>query len=520
MKRQLVRLTVNLKPEIRYDVMEGRDYIVVPAVIMREGVVTNSAGRSLYSRDHISIDVNQWDYKPIVVNHPEKDGQYISACSSPEVITNYKVGVLMATNGKVADDNRFTVSTECWLEKERLEELAPSILEDLEAGREIEVSVGAFTEDDLQSGDFNGKKYDRIATNFRADHLALLIGQKGACSNEDGCGLLRVASDHSVTPWRQTYSKSMALAVSALQDMQKLVVNDISFGDIHGQLYNELASKHGEKGKSWNGWVSDVYKDKVIYYNGEQLTQHDYVVNNNKVALKGEPVQVVRTTKYAPVANHGDGDKEMNKKQVVDGLIANSAKLWAEGDRDYLMGLEEKRLTELSETATRIEANAKAVEDAKKLENNTDCGCPDKQTGKEKDTAPQANAEPKFPNRPMTDEEWAKIAPPRVRETLALGEQVRVNTRNACIATIKANKGNTFTDEKLEAMNLGSLQNLASLAAAGAHEDGLATNAYSDNGQANYSGQAGIAVNRAGSVGDDCGMKMPGIIDYSEKAKA
>ena len=56
----------------------------------------------------------------------------------------------------------------------------------------MEVSTGLFTENVQANGVFGGKAYHAIATNYRPDHLAILPDQIGACSIEDGAGLLRV----------------------------------------------------------------------------------------------------------------------------------------------------------------------------------------------------------------------------------------------------------------------------------------------------------------------------------------
>ncbi len=61
------------------------------------------------------------------------------------------------------------------------------IMDALERGDQGEVSVGYHARLEPGQGEFNGKPYDRIETNFMWDHVARVLD--GACSFEDGCGL-------------------------------------------------------------------------------------------------------------------------------------------------------------------------------------------------------------------------------------------------------------------------------------------------------------------------------------------
>ena len=55
----------------------------------------------------------------------------------------------------------------------------------------MEVSAAYFSDFIDKSGTYGDKDYERIAVNFRPDHIALLTDEPGACSLEDGCGALR-----------------------------------------------------------------------------------------------------------------------------------------------------------------------------------------------------------------------------------------------------------------------------------------------------------------------------------------
>jgi hypothetical protein len=93
---------------------------------------------------------------------------------------------------------------EAWLDVEHAKERAPELLQRIEDGEEIEVSVGVFVEtDDEATGEHDGKPYRGAWRNIKPDHLALLpAGVVGACSREMGCGV-RAALSNSNNQYRQ-----------------------------------------------------------------------------------------------------------------------------------------------------------------------------------------------------------------------------------------------------------------------------------------------------------------------------
>jgi len=71
----------------------------------------------------------------------------------------------------------------------------------------VEVSTGLYADSIATNGAVSGKSYRAVARNFRPDHLAILLDTVGACSLQDGCGLLR---DGAATLTRPNYSRRLA----------------------------------------------------------------------------------------------------------------------------------------------------------------------------------------------------------------------------------------------------------------------------------------------------------------------
>ena len=185
MKLQI--LTQNVKPITRKDTMEGEDYLVVPMVMITQGVHNGSHGAFYYPPEELEKTPVVWNHKPVVVYHP--DG---SACD-PATLTARKIGVIMNTTYK---DGK--LKAEAWLNEKRVKKVDGRIIDAIENEEMLEVSTGVFVDEEKSEGVWNGEDYAIIARNYRPDHLAVLPDKTGACSIEDGAGFLRLNEKQKV----------------------------------------------------------------------------------------------------------------------------------------------------------------------------------------------------------------------------------------------------------------------------------------------------------------------------------
>jgi len=162
---------------------QGEKHLVVPVVMMVEGVHNGSHGPLYHPAEELGKFPESWNGIPVIVRHPQKDGVYVSA-NSPDIVDDQVIGRVY--NTKFEDGK---LKAEVWINEHKASLVYPEILSCLRKGQPIDVSVGVFTEDELTPGEWNGEQYIGIAKNHRPDHLALLPNEKGACSLEDGCGL-------------------------------------------------------------------------------------------------------------------------------------------------------------------------------------------------------------------------------------------------------------------------------------------------------------------------------------------
>jgi len=511
-------LVLNLLPKlVRHDKMEDRNFLVVPMIILTEGVHAGSDGPMLYPKEELSKTPVVWNHKPVVVYHPEMNGQGISACD-PSVITNRKVGVMMNTKFE-----KGKLKSEAWIEVDRANAVDERIMAAIEANQMMELSTGVFVDMEAEPGEWKGEAYVGIARNYRPDHLALLPDKIGACSIKDGAGFLRNAAECN-PKYRQVMERMMREL--------GLLDNEMSHGNIRDGLTDALRKKFNTTNDLTGPslWVNDVYEDFVIYELGGKLFRLGYSATDTGVTLSKEtPAPVVRVTEYRTVEGAFVGnqtetknkDKRMNKKELVDSIITANAG-YKEEDRTALMDLTENQLESMAkfhgefptvnftmEKGKDGKASLLLKQAAPQVQNVlmmpkqgeaksdfmarcTAAGVNDKATctAMFDKMAATKNEEPKTEQAPkavLNLQEYIAAAPPEVAAVLNNSIQVYDEEKAKLIDSIVANKNNPFSKEDLANRPLGELRGLARLAGVTA----------APRPQAHYGGQASVPSDNA-----------------------
>lgn len=169
--------------------LEGRKHYVVPVVMIAgdktHGMVMHgSGGATLYPPSETAKTVHLWNGRPIVRDHVYLHG--ISSANDPQAYSNQRVGTVF--NARI-DNGRLVA--EAWIDIERANAVDPRIVAAIVERRMLEVSTGVYVDVAQGTGVVNGRAYQGVAINYRPDHLAILLDTTGACSLQDGCGLLR-----------------------------------------------------------------------------------------------------------------------------------------------------------------------------------------------------------------------------------------------------------------------------------------------------------------------------------------
>lgn len=225
-----MNFTIYRLEEVTRKKHNGKDYLLAPVVAVQEQVLNGEFAPA----DEISAYIDAWNGIPLMLGHPIIQGEPASA-NDPDLIA--KMGMGRFYN---ADFEEGKLHGEAWFDIAKVEAMGGSALETLkriENGVPTDVSTAYYRDFEELPGTFGDMSYEVVQRNLRPDHLAVLVGEEGACSWSDGCGIPR-ANCASECPNRQTTEVNMEV---------KDVLDDPTFT---------------EKIKTmWDEWVTNFRKE-------------------------------------------------------------------------------------------------------------------------------------------------------------------------------------------------------------------------------------------------------------------
>ena len=364
----------------------GKKHLIVPLIMMVEGVHNGSHGPLLHLITELGKFPGVWNGIPIVIDHPEQDGVNVSA-NSPDIIEDRKIGTVYNTKVKGKK-----LKAEGWLDEDRLRQVSSDVLAAVKSSETVEVSVGIYSDEEEEEGEFEGEQYSAIARNLRPDHLALLPGGVGACSIEDGCGI-RANNNYK----KKGDENEMIRTDKLLKTVQSLKEQGYALVDIidhttAGLMERLEAVRRKVDSLDSNDtyhFVHEVYDEYIVYESrlrvGEsKIYRQDYSYNGGVVDLTGDPVEVHKKVEYVVVNNSINKfvrtrtikkeDNQMSKNnecpkclEKINALIANEQSKFVEADRELLLTFDEATLDKLSPTVIEKDKIVEKTVDVNKL---------------------------------------------------------------------------------------------------------------------------------------------------------
>ena len=184
--------------------IDGREFLRVPAVGVVEMVLN---GRYLPAAE-ILASLPGWDGVPIPLDHPQVNGEFVSA-THPDA-----QGAIVGYWGDTrADGAKLKGNMYIDLTKAAESNDGAALVTRLKAGEMVELSTAYFANEEEQAGYYAAKPYTAISRNLRPDHVALLLHKPGACSIKDGCGALRLNADSTLAEARKGIMVALFLPI-------------------------------------------------------------------------------------------------------------------------------------------------------------------------------------------------------------------------------------------------------------------------------------------------------------------
>ena len=432
-KFSIYNFHLNTDVEIRYDQIDGTDYAILPVIMFMQGVHAGSQGPILYTDTQLSENYHAWNDTPICINHPQVDGVFVSL-NNPELHNTEVVGRIFNTSYENSK-----LKAEAWLNVSK----ASEIIDMYKRGDELQVSPGLFSNDIIASGEFNGENYHAVATSIKPDHLAILPNDQGACSWNDGCGI-------RANKGEQMDKKEERQNLILFADLVKpdFKVNEIAYDDALRIMRQEM-DKMDVQGEKYH-YLRRMFDNHAVYEcsytgGGEKLYKRNYNINdNNEVQWTSDPQEVVERVSYDPVTNSNKkGEDEMSKKkecclEEVKAFVAEETNLYTDNDVEWMSKLEEGQFKAIVTAHKKVEEEvASAKKESADMKANT----------------PKA----------QTFEQLLANASPELQESVQHGQKMFINRKNILVEGIKANENNKFSDEQLNAFDIDTLENMASL---------------------------------------------------------
>lgn len=270
-----VRVAVNAA-SIRREQHNGREHIVVPSFTLPDEVVMNGG---LYPHDEIEKSYATLEGSLAPLGHPQVNGEYVSA-QQPDAINSYHVGAWNRNVKRVG--NRISVEKIIDVEFAKNTEGGRKLLDAINKGEPIHTSTGIFLEREMTP---NADGHEWIARNMNFDHDAILIGEIGAATPEDGVGMMV----------NKTFVINSAIPV----------VNEDALDDSYGEKLAILSEAVKERFATTDSYayVQDFDDRALVYCTPEGTYTIDYHYEGDNPILTGESNPVVVETSYKVKTN-------------------------------------------------------------------------------------------------------------------------------------------------------------------------------------------------------------------------
>lgn len=411
------KLVANLSSKITTKRLLGKEYLVAPVAMLVEGVLAGNIGPVLYEEDEILRSVEAWNNKPITIGHPENlDGTKASACT-PETLERHAVGIILNTK---YDKRTKKLKAEAWFDKERLD-IVPDAMQvklALNSGKKMEVSTGLYVDVVRTAGDWNGKPYVGKTTGYRPDHLAILPYDRGACSIEDGAGLLvnKEVTDEEKEELRKEFKDRAEGKVESYK---------IATFDQLREIAKEIEKETLEIGSEWpQGHVVDIFDDSLIFASNSEEGKYfkeNFAKDGETVKLLGNLIEVSRKVSYEPLVTNEK--QQMDREELLKHL--------GDEHKDFVTNMTDAQVGAL----LKLKAEAPAAPEQ---------------------PAPQ----------PVVNslEDILALAPAKDRAVVEQALATNQKVREDLIAKIVANKANAFSADELGAFDTPALEKMAALA--------------------------------------------------------
>lgn len=354
-------------------VVDGQLHLRVPVVMMTEGVHVGSQGAVLHRADNLTANAEVWKNQPVVINHPQHAGQFISVRdpnANPDDVVGYVEQI---------SSSRQQLQGSIMLNVQKLMERDMQLYQRITAGELVEVSIGAFIPLEHTPGVHNNEPYEAVAQSYQPDHLALLPGDVGACSVQDGCGIRPQANknqkDNTMTDENKKTKKDLRAVAAEVTGCKyagmglHIQANSEDLAEVMDMVHTYVDGMDNEHHVYFVDAVFDnyfVYRCRNRHTGEVTMHRQNYDFDEEgKLQTEAEPT-AVQEVQYVEINTNQKKKEDMSmNKQKIDKVIQLTNH--TEADRTALEGMEETQLdkmlpVEVEVDEPKLEVNKEVVQ--------------------------------------------------------------------------------------------------------------------------------------------------------------
>lgn len=306
-----VRTLANTKA-VRKEKRNGRDVMIVPSATLPDDVVMNDI---MYPADEIEKSFASLNRTPAPFGHPIINGKFISA-RDPEGIN---IGWIGAWNENVRRENgRVFLDKVIDIERANQSEDGKAVLQAVEQGSPVHTSTGLLLDLEAANGNVD---YKYIARNMVFDHDAILLGEEGAATPDQGVGMMVNSKgeqeqieviNSSLDAAENEFDWAVDMAARAAQEMERAKERAPLVDRIKTAIKEAVMGSEGRETSASNRKEADMADEK-------QLNELSAKVNAIEESLKPENLGKA----MAEAVGNAVTDAVKPIKEHVDQIAAN-----------------------------------------------------------------------------------------------------------------------------------------------------------------------------------------------------
>ena len=348
-------LVANLSGQVRTETLNDREFLVTPATLIVTGVLKGSRGALYYPSEEIAKNVSDWDGVPVLLDHPDTGG----TARTPDVINRQGIGTVF---NAVVEDGK--LKAEIWFDVSNTKAIAFNVYRTIKVGQPVELSTGLRLKETLAPANsvFNGKKYTHTVSNFKPDHVAILSEATGACSLQDGCGILINKQSSGVKTMNEAEKKTA---------IDTIITNSCCHEEEDREVLNQASDDRLQKMLT----VLNEQKDQTMVANKAMSDFEDsdgtkYVFNREtntwNSTKKENKADKTKTEENGKKEEENVANNESQKPLTEEEWLA-SAPTGVQEDLEFARN---ERARQKQDLVTRLVANVKDVQEQARISTN------------------------------------------------------------------------------------------------------------------------------------------------------